>query len=117
MTIETGTPGDWVPDACTLPTEEQPLRRGEFDDLFARDVLDVRRVSSQRVRLVLRPDPDVASRAAGLATKEAACCSFFFFDLAIADAEVAMDVSTAPGHEAVLTALAGRAEASARTGS
>ena len=22
---------DWVPDACTLPTLEHPLRRAEFD--------------------------------------------------------------------------------------
>jgi hypothetical protein len=25
----------WVPEACTLPTVEQPLRVAEFDDLFA----------------------------------------------------------------------------------
>jgi hypothetical protein len=25
----------WVPDACTLPTEEVPLRVAEFDALFA----------------------------------------------------------------------------------
>ena len=28
-------PDDWAPDACTLPTEERPLRVAEFDDLFA----------------------------------------------------------------------------------
>ncbi len=32
MTTESG----WVPDACTLPTVDQPLRVAEFDDLFAR---------------------------------------------------------------------------------
>ena len=30
---------DWVPAACTLPTTEQPLRRAEFDGLFAKDLL------------------------------------------------------------------------------
>ncbi|WP_245718914.1 hypothetical protein [Micromonospora rhizosphaerae] len=26
---------DWVPEACTLPTAERPLRVAEFDELFA----------------------------------------------------------------------------------
>lgn len=60
---------DWVPAACTLPTVEQPLRRAEFDDLFAHDALSVARESSQQLRLELRADPDVAARAAGLAAK------------------------------------------------
>ena len=25
----------WVPEACTLPTVEQPVRVAEFDELFA----------------------------------------------------------------------------------
>lgn len=34
----------WVPDACTLPTVEQPLRLNEFDDVF-RDAVRVSRIS------------------------------------------------------------------------
>lgn len=68
---------DWVPEACTLPTVEQPLRREEFDALFAQDVRSLVRESPNRVRLELRPDPDSAARAAGLAAKETGCCSFF----------------------------------------
>ncbi|MFD6394998.1 hypothetical protein [Nocardia sp. NPDC060259] len=30
--------GDWVPDACTLPTVEQPIRVAEFDRFFAESV-------------------------------------------------------------------------------
>jgi hypothetical protein len=41
---------DWVPEACTLPTVEQPLRRAEFDDLFTSDVRAVRRESPYQVR-------------------------------------------------------------------
>jgi hypothetical protein len=67
---------DWVPEACNLPTVEQPLRRAEFDDLFAQDILTVTQESPQRVRLELRADPDAAARAAGLAVKETGCCSF-----------------------------------------
>jgi hypothetical protein len=65
---------DWVPQACALPTVEQPLRRAEFDDLFARDVVAVHRDSPRRIRLELRPEAAAASRAAGLAVKETGCC-------------------------------------------
>jgi hypothetical protein len=27
-------PVGWVPEACTLPTAERPVRRAEFDNLF-----------------------------------------------------------------------------------
>jgi hypothetical protein len=108
---------DWVPQACTLPTAEQPLRRDEFDDVFAHDVLAVHRESAQRIRLALRPDPEVVSRAAGLAVKETQCCSFFAFDLVIADGTVSLGIQTAPAHEAVLSALGARAESRLGSGS
>ena len=101
---------DWVPDACTLPTVEQPLRRAEFDSLFAEDVLTVNRESPQRVRLELRADAETAARAAGLAVRETGCCSFFTFELTMTDGRVALVVSTARTHESVLAALAARAE-------
>jgi hypothetical protein len=89
---------------------EQPLRRAEFDSLFAHDVLAIDRESSRRLRLELRPDPETVSRAAGLAAKEVGCCSFFAFDLAIAEGAVSMSIETAPSHEAVLAGLTARAE-------
>jgi hypothetical protein len=101
----------WVPAACTLPTAEQPLRRAEFDDLFAHDVLGVNQMSPLQVRLELRPDPAVAARAAALAVKETGCCSFFSFGLTIADGTVVMTVSTEPEHRSVLAALGARAGA------
>jgi hypothetical protein len=52
----------------------------------------------------------VVSRAAGLALKETGCCSFFAFDLAIADGAVSLGIQTAPAHAAVLAALGARAE-------
>lgn len=104
---------DWVPGACTLPTVEQPVRRSEFDDLFAGDVLAVFRESPNRIRLVLRPDPATAARAADLAVKETDCCSFFTFQLAIDDGQVSLAVETAPEHQAVLEAFGARAESRA----
>ena len=100
---------DWVPAACTLPTVDQPLRRAEFDDLFANDVLTVDQTLPAEVRFELRADPDVAGRAASLAARETGCCSFFTFDLTISDGSVTLTVSTDESHTEVLTALEQRA--------
>ena len=102
---------DWLPSSCTLPTVDQPLRRNEFDEFFAEDVIGVRRTSPLEVLLDLRADPAVAARAADLATRETVCCSFFRFDLAMTHGTVEMVVSADAQHEAVLTALAARAGA------
>ena len=102
---------DWVPESCTLPTVEQPVRRAEFDDLFANDVLALHRESAQRIRLDLRPDTQAAGWAAELAVKETGCCSFFAFDLAIAGGAVSLSIEAGAAHEAVLAALESRAEA------
>lgn len=114
MTTETANltieDDNWVPAACTLPTVEQPLRRQEFDDLFATDVLDVTEESAIRTRFSLRPDAQAASRAAALAVKETGCCSFFDFDLAIAGGKVTLSIGTAPAHQEVLAALTTRAK-------
>lgn len=104
---------DWVPEACILPTVDQPVRRSEFDDLFANDVLAVFRESPNRIRLELRPAPASTARAADLAVKETGCCSFFSFQLAIADGQVSLAVETAPTHQAVLEAFGARAESRA----
>jgi len=40
--------GSWVPDACTLPTAERPLRLAELDDLFATAVRAVHRLDGVR---------------------------------------------------------------------
>ena len=106
---------DWIPEAYTLPTTERPLRRAEFDDLFAEDVLTVHESSPLEVRLELRAEPNVAARAAQLAAKETACCSFFRFDVVATDGRVAMVVSTESPHEVVLAAMAERAKATLGT--
>lgn len=102
---------DWVPASCTLPTVEQPLRRKEFDEFFAEDVLSIRQISPLEVHFELRAEPEVAARAASLATKETGCCSFLRFDLTMTDGKVGMGVATESPHETVLAALVARAEA------
>jgi hypothetical protein len=104
-------PGDqgWAPRACTLPTAERPLREAEFDALFAEAVSEVRLDGPGRVRLVLRPDPQAAGRAAELAARESGCCSFFTFTLTAAGGALALEVSVDEPHVEVLEALAARA--------
>ena len=110
MTANLMAADNWVPEACTLPTVEQPLRSREFDDLFGQDVLAVVRESPGRTRFELRAEADVASRAAALAVKESGCCSFFAFELSIGDGEVTLSVGTAAVHQDLLAALTRRAE-------
>jgi hypothetical protein len=104
-------PDNWVPDSCTLPLADQPLRVAEFRDLFAGAVHAVSRPEPTRLRLSLDPSPDVAAQAARLATAETACCSFFTFTLTVAQGSVTLDVSVPASHLAVLDGLAGQATA------
>lgn len=67
--------------------------------------------SPLQIRLELRPDAEVAARAASLAAKETGCCSFFTFGITITDGTVTMTVSTWQEHRTVLTALRARAQA------
>ncbi len=97
----------WAPDACTLPTAEQPLRIAEFDSFFAQGVTGL--TWTDGGGLVLAVLPETAGQAADLAVKETACCSFFTFELTITGGTADLLVK-APGHADVLTALADRAE-------
>jgi hypothetical protein len=113
----TPTESTWVPDACTLPTAEQPLRLAEWDALFAADVTgvtDVQQTAADTVRLTLRPDAAVAARAADLAARETACCSFFEFTLTATGGHLTMQIRTPAAQIDVLDALAARARQAAR---
>ena len=103
----------WVPDACTLPTAERPLRIKEFDELFRDAATGVQRVDALRARLVLRPEPGIAARAADLSVRETRCCSFFGFTLSATGGELTMDVTAPPGQVDVLEALVDRVRAAA----
>jgi hypothetical protein len=99
----------WVPEACTLPTVEQPLRAKEFDDLFRNATTAVDRIDTGWVRLVLRPEPGVAARAADLAVRETRCCSFFGFALSAGGGGLTLDITAPVGQVAVFDALVDRA--------
>lgn len=110
--IDLGSDAGWVPEACTLPTVEQPLRLAEFDALFA-TVTAVERRSATCATLTLSGEPGLAVRAQELADRETACCSFFGFDIAADDSDperVRMSIAVPQEHVAVLATLVDRAE-------
>lgn len=98
---------EWAPTACTLPTAERPLREAEFDGLFTTG--DVERPDPTHLRITLDPTPEVAARAAALAVRETACCSFFTFAVVAEAGQVRLDVSVTREHVDVLDALQHRA--------
>lgn len=103
---------DWVPQSCTLPTAEQPLRIAEFDDLFAVGLRGLERVTPTRLQLHL--DPAAEATARDLTARETSCCSFFSFDYTTgADGGLLLDVTVPPAHVAVLDSLAARAAGAA----
>lgn len=99
----------WVPEACTLPTGERPLRVAEFDDLFATALRSIVRAGPLGLRLVMDPDAEATARA--LTDREASCCSFFTFKVEQIDEELHIDIGVPVAHVAALDALAARARA------
>lgn len=104
------TDDSWVPDACTLPTAERPLRLAEFDQFFRDAVRGAERLSAQHLRLRLDGAEQVEKTARDLAARESSCCSFFAFDIARPDLDsLTLDVRVPAAHVDVLDALARRA--------
>lgn len=99
----------WAPQACTLPTREQPLRVTEFDRLFARAVRGIHRPEPGRLRLELEPTAPIAARTADLVVRETGCCSFFTFALTATHGRLWLEVSVTAEHLEVLDAFAARA--------
>ena len=66
----------WVPESCSLPTVEQPLRVAEFDRLFRESVLRSVRLDATRLELVLAADEVQRGHGAWLSERSAAVRSF-----------------------------------------
>ena len=104
------TDDSWVPDTCTLPTAERPLRLAEFDTLFRDALRGVDRLTARHLRLHLDDAAEPAAR--DLIARESACCSFFTFDLARPDGgTLRLDIRVPGARVVVLDALALRATA------
>jgi hypothetical protein len=109
-----------VPDACALPSVEQPLRLAEFDSLFAAAVRQVDTLSPTHARLHLTGPAGLEATVRDLTARETECCSFFAFTSTgqrTDDGEVVtLDVEVPAQYADVLASLAhGAATASARS--
>jgi hypothetical protein len=114
FTVEGMTEQVAVPEQCTLPTVEQPLRMAAIDDLLTTAVRVKQRLDGTRLRLELVPEAAVAARVGALALLESGCCSFFTFTLTATGGTLALEVAVPPAHADVLDAVAGRVMAGAR---
>ncbi|MFI8186737.1 hypothetical protein ACIF70_40585 [Actinacidiphila glaucinigra] len=101
----------WVPQSCTLPTKERPLRVAEWDALFSERLTSLSRPQPLRLRLDLAGGPGVEERVRDLVERESGCCSFFTFTTTLGEDLIALDISVDTAHEAVLDALAARTAA------
>ncbi|WP_067466460.1 hypothetical protein [Nocardia amamiensis] len=105
----TPSPGNRVPDSCTLPTAERPVRIAEFDRFFAESVQ--RRHRPARTRLDLLVDLDAEAVGCDLAARESECCSFFAFSFDATDTGLVMHIEVPDNQVEVLDALAARVDA------
>jgi hypothetical protein len=102
----------WVPQACTLPTAEQPLRLAEFDELLSASMHGSERLAPRHLRVALTGGPDLADCVRDLAERETQCCSFFTFSVGVPQlGMVLLDIEIAAGHVEVPAALEARAAA------
>ncbi|HEY2796047.1 MAG TPA: hypothetical protein VGJ28_27025 [Micromonosporaceae bacterium] len=99
----------WVPDSCTLPTVERPVRRAEFDDVFAL-TRSIERPNERSARFRLTGRPGLAPLLSDLAARESECCSFFTFAVnPLPSGDVDFDIAVPAAHVDVLDALVARA--------
>ncbi|MFJ9729580.1 hypothetical protein ACIRP3_43365 [Streptomyces sp. NPDC101209] len=96
----------WVPQSCTLPAEERPLRVAEWDALFAERLTSLSRPQPLHLRLYLDGAEGVEERVRDLVERESGCCSFFTFTTTSGQDVVRLDISVDQAHEAILDALA-----------
>ncbi|MFV5997331.1 hypothetical protein ACNPQM_34310 [Streptomyces sp. NPDC056231] len=101
----------WVPQSCTLPTKERPLRVAEWDALFSERLTSLSRMQPLHLRLELASGEGVEDRVRDLVERESGCCSFFTFTTTSGDDLIRLDISVDEAHAAVLDALAARTAA------
>ncbi|MGW3645813.1 hypothetical protein [Streptomyces sp. NPDC000878] len=67
---------EWVPQSCTPPTEERPLRVAEWDARFAERLPSLSRPEPLRLRLQPADGSGVEGQIRDLVERETGCCSF-----------------------------------------
>jgi hypothetical protein len=95
---------DDMPDVCTLPAADRPVRRAEFDALFA-TLVRSDRTGPGHLRLVLGAPVDVVR---DLTARESECCSFFRFTVSPGPSGAVLDIEVPPVRVSILEAMAAR---------
>jgi hypothetical protein len=103
-----------VPDACTLPTVEQPMRVAEWDELFT-CVVAIERIDARRGRLTFAGVPRLDERVRDLSRRETECCSFFDFSVdhevdELGLESIVLDIAVPQARTDVLDAFTRRAD-------
>ncbi|MFE1289220.1 hypothetical protein [Streptomyces sp. NPDC058751] len=106
----------WVPQSCTLPTEERPLRVAEWDALFSERLRSLSRPEPLRLRLDLAGGPGVEERVRDLVERESGCCSFFAFTITPGEDLVQLVIAVDQPHAGMLDAIAARTAAAGEQG-
>ncbi|MFK0238066.1 hypothetical protein [Streptomyces vinaceus] len=99
---------EWVPQSCTLPTEDRPLRVAEWESLFDARLTSLSRPGPLWLRLDLAGGPGVEERVRDLAEREDGCCSFFSFTVTPGEDLIGLDITVDRQHAVVLDALTAR---------
>ena len=98
-----------IPDACTLPTAERPLRLAEFDALFTTAVRAVDTLEPTHAQVRLTGPAGLGATVRDLADREARCCSFFEFTVVDGPTtdgeEVTLDIRVPERYADVLASL------------
>jgi hypothetical protein len=101
-----------IPDACTLPTAERPLRHAEFGALFATAVRWVDRAGPAHARMRMTGPVGLAATVRDLTARETGCCPFFTFTVSPEPADegeaLILDVEVPAQYADVLDSLAER---------
>ncbi len=92
----------WIPDTCTLPTGDRPLRLAEWDALFASAVTAVSRTGASSLLLTLAGPDGVED----LVARESTCCQVFAFTVT----EATLTIDAPPSCADLIDAIAERAE-------
>ncbi|MDQ4038990.1 MAG: hypothetical protein M3313_11745 [Actinomycetota bacterium] len=106
-----------VPDACTLPTAEQPLRQEEFTSLCRTALRGQERLSARHLRLMLAGADDLEATVRDLAGRESECCSFFVFTVTRTADAVLLDIEVPDAQVNVLDGLSELADSASAIGS
>ena len=93
-----------IPVSCTLEPAEARSQLGEWQEMLRQVVGASERVSPNRLELTLLPEADIGS-VVELSQREAACCAFFSFSIAIRADRLVFAVEVPNGAVAILDQL------------